>query len=79
MDPRLPNLFPIGRLARRYGLSAQTIRNWEQQGLIPPALRTAGGHRRYSHDHLRAIDALILPVANEPMRYTDALCQPTFA
>lgn len=52
--------FPIGDLAMRYGVSAQSIRNWERQGLIPPAHRTAGGHRRYGPEHRRALDALLV-------------------
>jgi predicted site-specific integrase-resolvase len=79
MNPTLPNLFAIGRLTQRYGLCAQTIRNWERQGMIPPTLRTAGGHRRYNLDHVRAIDALLLPVETAAIQYTDSPCQVRFA
>ncbi len=60
--------FGIGVLARRYGVSAESIRNWERQGLIPPARRTPGGHRRYGLEHQRALDAVIVPqAAAEPV------------
>lgn len=56
----------IGDLAERYGVSTETIRNWEKQQLIPPSRRTLGGHRRYSVEHLLALDAIILPQAAAP-------------
>lgn len=44
-------------LARRHGLSAQAVRNYEDAGLLPPAARTASGHRRYTERHAAALDA----------------------
>jgi hypothetical protein len=35
----------IGQLARRTGLSVKTIRWYSDQGLVPPAGRTAAGYR----------------------------------
>jgi DNA-binding transcriptional MerR regulator len=32
------------------GVSADTIRHYERHGLIPPAMRTRAGHRRYPPD-----------------------------
>jgi hypothetical protein len=63
--------FRIGDLATRYGVSAEAIRQWERRGLIPPARRTPGGHRRYSLDHQRALDAIIIPCA-PAVRFVDA-------
>lgn len=40
-------LFGIGRLAERTGLPVRTIRFWSDEGLIPPAGRSAGGYRLY--------------------------------
>ena len=37
----------IGPLAARFGVSPETLRVWEQKGLMPPSRRTPGGHRRY--------------------------------
>ena len=37
----------IGQLARRTGLSVKTIRWYSDQGLVPPAGRTAAGYRLF--------------------------------
>ena len=39
--------FSIGELSRRSGCKVQTIRYYEQIGLLPPARRTSGNHRVY--------------------------------
>ncbi len=39
--------YGIGELARRTGCKVQTIRYYEQIGLMPPAPRTGGNQRRY--------------------------------
>ena len=41
----------IGRLAQRASTKVQTIRFYEQQGLMPPPARTSGGQRRYDKAH----------------------------
>ncbi|AEV87695.1 MerR family transcriptional regulator [Actinoplanes sp. SE50] len=46
-------------LARPHGLSAQAIRNYEQDGVIPPARRTASGYRAYEERHLLAVTAFL--------------------
>jgi len=56
---RKQSIVRIGPLASRFGVSAESLRVWERQGLIPPALRTPGGHRRYGALHVRAIRALL--------------------
>ncbi|MEU0662712.1 MerR family transcriptional regulator [Streptomyces lavendulocolor] len=50
-------------LAREHGISTQAVRNYERDGLIPPAARTAAGHRVYSAVHLRALRAYLALVA----------------
>src|SRR5689334_17055367 len=41
----MANLQPIGALAKSSGCSVQTIRWYEQSGLLPPPQRTDGGRR----------------------------------
>ncbi|MEQ5872634.1 helix-turn-helix domain-containing protein [Sagittula sp. NFXS13] len=40
-------MLPIGELAKRTGTKVQTIRYYEQIGLMPEAGRSEGGQRRY--------------------------------
>lgn len=63
------NTFSIRTLVERYGASAESFRNWERQGLIPPAIRTPGGHRRYGQEHIEAVERMfrIRPVMSDPM------------
>lgn len=51
--------FSIGVLTRRFNVSAESLRNWERAGLIPPAHRTPGGHRRYGQAHIDAVHKLL--------------------
>jgi len=39
--------FTVGQLARRTGVPARTIRFWSDEGLVPPAGRSARGYRLY--------------------------------
>ena len=41
-----------GELARRSGVSADTVRFYERRHLLPPAARTASGYRVFSADSL---------------------------
>ncbi|WP_334062057.1 MerR family transcriptional regulator [Limimaricola cinnabarinus] len=41
-------MLSIGVLARRTGTKVQTVRYYEQIGLMPEAERSAGGQRRYA-------------------------------
>ncbi|GGL94594.1 transcriptional regulator [Pseudomonas asuensis] len=45
----------IGELANRTGCSVETIRYYEREGLLPPAVRTAGNYRQYSEAHLERL------------------------
>lgn len=58
MDKHHDQYVTIGYLAERYGVSAESLRVWERQGHIPPAVRTPGGHRRYHRAHLEALNRL---------------------
>lgn len=42
-------------IARSAGVSTSTVRLYEDEGLLPPAQRTVGGHRRYGQHHLDAM------------------------
>ncbi|PXX57376.1 DNA-binding transcriptional MerR regulator [Nocardia tenerifensis] len=42
-------------LAREHGLSTQAVRNYEQDGCIPPADRTPSGYRIYTEVHAAAL------------------------
>ena len=44
--------FTIGNLARETGCKVQTVRYYEEIGLMPPAVRTAGNQRRYKDVHV---------------------------
>lgn len=50
----------IGPLADRFGVSPETLRVWERQGLIPQSRRTPGGHRRYGQEHVDALEDLLV-------------------
>lgn len=45
----------IGGLAERAGCNVQTIRYYEQVGLMPAPARTRGNQRRYSEDQARRL------------------------
>jgi DNA-binding transcriptional MerR regulator len=45
----------IGELAKRTGSKVQTIRWYEQQGLLPAPARSQGNQRRYGRRHLERL------------------------
>ncbi|WP_327139416.1 TioE family transcriptional regulator [Nocardia sp. NBC_01327] len=42
-------------LAREHGISTQAVRNYEQDGCLPPASRTPTGYRIYTEAHAAAL------------------------
>jgi DNA-binding transcriptional MerR regulator len=46
-------------LAREHGLSAQAVRNYEEQGILPDAERTPHGYRAYTPLHARALRTFV--------------------
>jgi DNA-binding transcriptional MerR regulator len=46
-------------LAREHGISTQAVRNYEKDGCIPPAHRTATGYRTYTEVHAAALRAYL--------------------
>jgi len=50
--------YSVGELAKEAGCSAQSVRWYEAQGLMPAAARTAGNQRRYGTGHLTRLKFL---------------------
>lgn len=46
-------------LAREHGISTQAVRNYEQDGFLPPAARTPSGYRVYTEAHAAALRAFL--------------------
>ena len=60
-------LHRIGEVAERVGVSLRAVRYYEEQGLLVPATRTAGGFRLYSEDQ---IERLALIKQMKPLGFT---------
>ncbi|MFF1838032.1 MerR family transcriptional regulator [Streptomyces sp. NPDC058231] len=62
------DVLSIGELAERAGVTVKTVRFYSDRGLLPEALRSSGGHRRYGPEALerlrliRSLRTLDLPV-----------------
>lgn len=50
---------PVGEVTTLTGLSVDTLRYYERQGLIPPVARTPGGQRRYDQQDLNRLSFLV--------------------
>jgi len=48
-------MYTIGKVATLAGISADTLRYYEKEGLITPASKTAAGYRLYTDESLRRI------------------------
>ncbi|EEP70123.1 transcriptional regulator [Micromonospora sp. ATCC 39149] len=46
-------------LAREHGISTQSVRNYERDGVLPPARRTPSGYRVYTTAHASALRAYL--------------------
>jgi MerR family transcriptional regulator, copper efflux regulator len=51
-------LLQIGQVADRTGLSLRTIRFYEENGLVPPTGRSAGGFRLYDEDAVARLEVI---------------------
>jgi DNA-binding transcriptional MerR regulator len=47
----MAEILSIGTLAKRAATKVQTIRFYEDEGLMPPPARSEGGQRRYTAEH----------------------------
>lgn len=52
---------PIGTITKMFGISAESLRIWEKNKIIPTCMRTPGGHRRYNQSHVDAISKFLGP------------------
>ena len=52
---KLERVMPIGSLAERTGVKVETIRYYEQVGLLPEPERSEGNQRRYSKRHMERL------------------------
>lgn len=50
------DLLPIGEAARLLGVSVETVRRWDRDGLIN-STRTLGGQRRFSRSEIERVKA----------------------
>ena len=53
------NTYSIGKVSERVGLSIDTLRYYEQIGLLVDITRNESGHRCYDEDDLKWLDLLI--------------------
>jgi DNA-binding transcriptional MerR regulator len=60
----------IGELAQRTGISIETIRFYEAQGLLPPAARAANNYRVYTPEHVEQL-AFIAKCRSLDMAHTE--------
>ena len=57
--PRLERVVLVPPVAiRRLGFSRRQLEYWAKTGLVVPALRTPGGHARYSGDEIAALEVV---------------------
>ena len=70
----------IGEAAQRTGMTAKTLRFYEERGLLPHADRAANGYRDYGEDMMTRLDfirrsrsaGLALPQIHDILRVHDA-------
>ncbi len=59
----------IGELAAASGITAKTIRFYEQEGLMPEPARTPGGYRDYSDDHIARLRFIRSVIVRSRVQY----------
>ncbi|MFB7449767.1 MerR family transcriptional regulator [Streptomyces sp. NPDC056194] len=52
--------WPIAEVARMAGVTARTLRHYDEIGLLPPARIAAGGHRRYGEQQLLRLQQILV-------------------
>jgi len=48
-------MYKIGQIAKRAGMGVETVRYYEQIGVLPAAHRAQNGYRIYNEEHLRRL------------------------
>ncbi|TDQ57134.1 MerR family copper efflux transcriptional regulator [Mesocricetibacter intestinalis] len=48
----------IAEIVKRTGLSAKSVRFYEEKGIITPPQRAANGYRQYNEEHIRELNLL---------------------
>lgn len=63
-------------VAAMAGVNAKTVTRWAENGLLPPAVRTMGGHRRWIEADVRAAlrkaTGATYPPPQRPVKADDA-------
>ena len=76
-ETRSVRIATIGRLAQATGVSAKTIRFYEEAGVLPPARRAANGYRQYDESDVRRLrfirNARVLDFSLEELKEVLAL------
>jgi len=57
-NPTLGDYLSVSEAAEMLGVSAWTLRNWDNSGKLKARRHPINGHRLYRHEDLRAILAL---------------------
>lgn len=52
-------MFQIGELAQRCGVSVDTLRFYEKNGLLTPANRTQSGYRQYDDNNQKQVEFIL--------------------
>lgn len=52
--------WPIAEVARMSGVTARTLRHYDETGLLPPARIGANGHRRYGQSQLLRLQQILV-------------------
>ena len=63
----------IGQLAQLVGVDTQTIRFYEQQGLLPPPGRQENGYRVYTEKHVESYSQIWWMAVRRQSCLTDRL------
>jgi len=70
----------IDEAARRMGISKDTLRYYEREGLLPPIAKASNGHRRYTEDDLGWVKFLqLLRGTGMPIREMKEFVELTWA